>query len=276
MSESLGPYGLQPSRLLCPRDSPDKNTGMGCHALLQKIFPTQGSNLCLLHWQVDSLPLSHQGSPPEIQRAKNWACPPPFTILLNNTTICAKNLGNVLKPYFPLTPLPPHSPNMQLIRLFCSPHHVSFVAIWQPPSLPSVLISTITPCYDKSPGSKMNPSLAHPSPPRLRAKILNEAHQACGPIVSFPAALATPSNLQLSECLHSSRPSFTLYSFVYATAPPPPPHQALFTKLFSSVRLSSGVTSFSWCSLCQSSQRLLLGLYLLHGILIILYLPVNF
>ena len=27
------------------------------------IFPDEGSNLCLLHWQADSLPLSHQGSP---------------------------------------------------------------------------------------------------------------------------------------------------------------------------------------------------------------------
>ena len=36
-------------------------TGVGCHALLQGIFPTQGLNLHLLHWQVDSLPL--QGSP---------------------------------------------------------------------------------------------------------------------------------------------------------------------------------------------------------------------
>ena len=27
------------------------------------LFPDQGSNLCLLHWQADSLPLSHQGSP---------------------------------------------------------------------------------------------------------------------------------------------------------------------------------------------------------------------
>ena len=27
------------------------------------IFQGQGSNLCLLHWQADSLPLSHQGSP---------------------------------------------------------------------------------------------------------------------------------------------------------------------------------------------------------------------
>ena len=35
---------------------------VGCHFLLQGIFPSQGSNLYLLHWQVDSLPLS-QGSP---------------------------------------------------------------------------------------------------------------------------------------------------------------------------------------------------------------------
>ena len=37
--------GLQPSRLLCPWDFPGENTGMGCHFLLQGIFPTQGSNL---------------------------------------------------------------------------------------------------------------------------------------------------------------------------------------------------------------------------------------
>ena len=36
---------------------------MGCHALLQEIFLTQGSNLHLLHWQVYSLLLSHRGSP---------------------------------------------------------------------------------------------------------------------------------------------------------------------------------------------------------------------
>ena len=36
---------------------------MGCHFLLQRIFPTQGWNPRLLHWQVDSLPLSHQGNP---------------------------------------------------------------------------------------------------------------------------------------------------------------------------------------------------------------------
>ena len=44
-------------------DSPGKNIGVGCRALLQGIFPTQGLYLGLLHWQVDSLPLSHLGSP---------------------------------------------------------------------------------------------------------------------------------------------------------------------------------------------------------------------
>ena len=42
---------------------PDKNTGMGCHLLLQGIFLTQGSNLHLLHWQAGSLPLSHKENP---------------------------------------------------------------------------------------------------------------------------------------------------------------------------------------------------------------------
>ena len=35
------PHGLQPTRLLCPWDSPGKNTGVGCHSLLQEIFPSQ-------------------------------------------------------------------------------------------------------------------------------------------------------------------------------------------------------------------------------------------
>ena len=54
MSSSLWPHGLQPTRLLCPWDSPGKNTGVGCHLLLQGIFPTEGSSPPLSHWQVDS------------------------------------------------------------------------------------------------------------------------------------------------------------------------------------------------------------------------------
>ena len=55
------PTDGSPAGLLCPWDSADKNTGVGCHALLQGIIPTQGSNphlLRLLHRQEDSLPLS--------------------------------------------------------------------------------------------------------------------------------------------------------------------------------------------------------------------------
>ena len=36
VSDSLRPYGPWPARLLCPRDSPGKNTGVRCHFLLQK------------------------------------------------------------------------------------------------------------------------------------------------------------------------------------------------------------------------------------------------
>ena len=42
---TLRPYGLQPARLLCPWDSPGKNTGLGCLAPLQGIFLTQGLKL---------------------------------------------------------------------------------------------------------------------------------------------------------------------------------------------------------------------------------------
>ena len=64
LSDSLGPHGLKPTRLLCPWDCPDKNTGVGSHSLLQRIFQTQGLNLsllCLLHWQLGSFPLAPPG-----------------------------------------------------------------------------------------------------------------------------------------------------------------------------------------------------------------------
>ena len=69
VSDSLQPYGLQPSRLLCPWDSLGNNTGVGCHALLQGLFPTQGSNPCLLgvlHWQQVLYHQHHLGSPVQL------------------------------------------------------------------------------------------------------------------------------------------------------------------------------------------------------------------
>ena len=55
-------HGLQPTRLLRPWDFPGNSTGVGCHFLLQGIFPTQGSNPGLLHCRQMLYPLSHQGS----------------------------------------------------------------------------------------------------------------------------------------------------------------------------------------------------------------------
>ena len=58
----LRPHGLHPTRLRGPRNSPGKNTGVGSHFLLQGTFLPLGLKLHLLHllhWQVDSLPLSH-------------------------------------------------------------------------------------------------------------------------------------------------------------------------------------------------------------------------
>ena len=45
---TLQPYRLQPAGLLCPWDSPGKNTGVNCHALLQGIFLTQALNPSLV------------------------------------------------------------------------------------------------------------------------------------------------------------------------------------------------------------------------------------
>ena len=53
---TLQPHGLWPTRLLCPWDSPGKNTGLGYHSLLQGGLPTQGLNPGLLHCrQIHSL-----------------------------------------------------------------------------------------------------------------------------------------------------------------------------------------------------------------------------
>ena len=61
MSNSLWPHGLQPTRLLCPWNSPGKNTGVGSHPLLRGIFPTQGSKPGLPHCRPE--PPKQPGTP---------------------------------------------------------------------------------------------------------------------------------------------------------------------------------------------------------------------
>ena len=69
---------------LCPRDFLGKSTGVGCHFLLQRIFPTQGSNPGLQHCRQTLYHLSHQGNPYDsgkqsvlMLRVRNWNLPPP-------------------------------------------------------------------------------------------------------------------------------------------------------------------------------------------------------
>ena len=59
MSDSLWPHVVWPTRLLCPWDSPGKNTGVGCHSFIRGIFPTQRLNLGLLYCRQILYGLSH-------------------------------------------------------------------------------------------------------------------------------------------------------------------------------------------------------------------------
>ena len=74
---SLWSHGVQSARLLCLRNSPGKNTGMGSHSLLRRIFPTWEWNPGLLQCSQILYYLSHQGSPKRrdamFKLSKKWA-----------------------------------------------------------------------------------------------------------------------------------------------------------------------------------------------------------
>ena len=80
---SLRPHGLEPARVLCPWNFPGKNTGVGCHCLLQGISPTQGSNpylLGLLYWQADSLPRATWKAPDQTHQSLEAFSVVPFNL----------------------------------------------------------------------------------------------------------------------------------------------------------------------------------------------------
>ena len=68
VSDSVWPHGLQPPRLLCPWDFPGKSTGVGAVSSSRGSFWPRDCTclLHLLHWQLNSSPLHHLGSP--------WVC----------------------------------------------------------------------------------------------------------------------------------------------------------------------------------------------------------
>ena len=68
ISDCLWPFGLEPARLLCTWDFLGKNTRVDCHFLLQGIFLTKGSNLCILycrHIPAGTLPAEPFGKYPK-------------------------------------------------------------------------------------------------------------------------------------------------------------------------------------------------------------------
>ena len=140
VSDSLPHYGLSPTRLLCPWNYPGKNTGVGSHSLLQEIFPTQGSNTCLLHCQAGSLPLGHQYQhqfsrsvmsdslwPHGLQHSRlPWPSPTPGG--------CSNHwIGDAIQPSHPLSsPSPPAfnlSQHKGLFQWVISSHQVASVKL---------------------------------------------------------------------------------------------------------------------------------------------------
>ena len=109
----MRPHRRQPTRLLHSWDSPGKNTGVGCHFLLQGIFPTQGSNPGLPHCRQTLYRLSHKGSQPSYQE-----------ILL---VLCSKPVQNLA-----LSPLLHHSKSS----------HGHFAVLWKDPQ-PGLSASTL-------------------------------------------------------------------------------------------------------------------------------------
>ena len=124
MSDSLRLHGLLPARLLCPWDSSGKNTGVGCHALLQVISPTQGWKLCLLHcgwipycWTTGEAPF-HQGDSTNRARARRSVRREGVTCKLTNppcpqSSLSANLLILLPKPILSCSvlPAPSHLPS---------------------------------------------------------------------------------------------------------------------------------------------------------------------
>ena len=115
VSDSVRPHRRQPTRLLHPQDSLGKNTGVGCHALLQGMFLTQGSTCgsCIAGGLFTAEP---PGEPQSVSAA----------------TAAAKSLQSCLTLCDPIDSSPPGSPSLGFFRQkhwsglpFPSPMHES-------------------------------------------------------------------------------------------------------------------------------------------------------
>ena len=146
---SLLPRGLQAARLHCPLDSPGKYTGVGCHALLQGIFPTQGSNprlclSCIGRW------ILYHWAPRKPQSAYSSALHPEITVFFTK---------------FPwgLETLPPLKDRLERGRILgrWPPHHSQAWSRFQPQLIPSVR------CHEQC----ANPTISNHEPKLILNKV---------------------------------------------------------------------------------------------------------
>ena len=110
----------------------------GCHFLVQGTFPAQGSNprpLCLLHWQVDSLPLLHLGSSEShyflitLQFANVHALGGIYTNPIGITEIhFISSTGSLLPPSCLV--ISPWSPQRAMIRIFTPQKCVNYCFVF--------------------------------------------------------------------------------------------------------------------------------------------------
>ena len=117
MSDSLQPYGLQPTRLFCPWNFPGKNTGVFCHFLPLGIFTTQRSELHLLHLlscivQFSCLVVSDPCNPMDCMQHGRLPCP--SWSLLKLMSIESVMPSNHLSLCHPLLLLPSIFPSIRV------------------------------------------------------------------------------------------------------------------------------------------------------------------
>ena len=157
--DSLQPRGLQPTRLLCSWDFPGKNTGVGCHFLLQGIFLTQELHPGLLHCRQMLRRLSHQGSPHggisiisiSVHTKLNSSSPP--HILVSISTPLSINYNTLLPLYRVLNWFYP-SPLSHISRL--SQENLSYFNCVMSLCSPFILLFQVT---EQLPGWPVSPSL---------------------------------------------------------------------------------------------------------------------
>ena len=117
-------------------DSPDKNTGLGCHGLLQGILPTHGSNPGLLHCRQILYQLSNKGIPKNVLSVQFSSVAQSCLTLSNPmnrsmpglpvhhqppefTQILVHRVGDAIQPSHPLSsPSPPALNSSQHQSLF--------------------------------------------------------------------------------------------------------------------------------------------------------------